>query len=206
MNYTCFDQSLRQKIRGLMLYHSSQELYETMNSIFQEDYAFYRTLYSVPEAAVPEAAVPEAAVPEAAVPEVAVPEAAVPEVVVPEPEAEAPPHKIPSNTKIRIIKRDLPTVSVSLVDEKERKALIKREQGEKEAEKNAELVLKGVDPESLLTKANLKKWIEVDKLTYTQIARDHVGLSSAQIAAVAKGFGFQSPIAKKRIIAANYKK
>ena len=196
MNYTCFDQSLRQKIRSLMLFHSSQEIYETLNSIFQEDYTFYQTLYSVTP--VMPVTVP------VTVP-VTAPVVAPTHVTAPV-ESVTPP-KIPSNTKIRIVKRDpLPTVSVSLVDEKERKALIKREQGEKEAEKNAELVLKGVDPESLLTKANLKKWIEVDKLTYTQIARDHVGLSSAQIAAVAKGFGFQSPIAKKRIIAANYKK
>jgi hypothetical protein len=179
-----------------MLFHSSQEIYETLNSIFQEDYTFYQTLYSVTP--VMPVTVP------VTVP-VTAPVVAPTHVTAPV-ESVTPP-KIPSNTKIRIVKRDpLPTVSVSLVDEKERKALIKREQGEKEAEKNAELVLKGVDPESLLTKANLKKWIEVDKLTYTQIARDHVGLSSAQIAAVAKGFGFQSPIAKKRIIAANYKK
>jgi hypothetical protein len=59
-------------------------------------------------------------------------------------------------------------------------------------------VSKGVDPEGLLTKENLRKWIEVEHLTYAQIARDHVGLPSVQISAVAKGFGFKSQIAKRR--------
>jgi len=64
--------------------------------------------------------------------------------------------------------------------------------------KSKELVSKGVDPETLLTKENLKKWIDIDCLTYAQIARDHVGLSALQVSNIAKGFGFKSIIAKKR--------
>ena len=120
--------------------------------------------------------------------------------------------KFSPNTKIRIVKKvpvENPIVEqvpveqrVEVVEEKlddrVKKAQMKREQTEKELKKNAELVSKGIDPESLLTKDNFKKWIEVENLTYAQIARDHIGIPASQIATVAKGFGVQSPILKKR--------
>ena len=89
--------------------------------------------------------------------------------------------------------------SISVVSgDREKKAQIKRDQAEKEAAKYKELTSKGIDPESLLTKENLKKWIETDGLTYAQIARDHVGISALQVSNMAKGFGLKSVIAKKR--------
>jgi hypothetical protein len=124
--------------------------------------------------------------------------------------------KLRSDTRIRVVKRpvaDAPTeetvtvvvqredaVSVASVisGDREKKAQMKKEQTEKEGEKYRELVSKGIDPESLLTKENLKKWIDTDGLTYAQIARDHVGLSALQVSNIAKGFGFKSIIAKKR--------
>jgi hypothetical protein len=116
--------------------------------------------------------------------------------------------KLRPNATIRVVKKpvieepvvkdeDVSVVSVN-VNEKERRAQIKREQSENESKKYSELVSKGIDPEGLLTKDNLKRWIEVENLTYAQIARDHVGLPSVQISAVAKGFGFRSQIAKRR--------
>ena len=130
--------------------------------------------------------------------------------------------KIRADTRIRIVKRPTLTgeevqaesqaVVVSVITEKkedeeasvfsspdrEKKAQIKREQTEKEQAKYRELQAKGIDPENLLTKENLKKWIETDNLSYAQIARDHVGLSAMQVSTVAKGFGFKSMITKKR--------
>jgi hypothetical protein len=84
------------------------------------------------------------------------------------------------------------------ITEAERKAQIKREQAQKVSEKYEELVAKKVAPQSLLTEENLRRWISTEELTYTQIARDHVGLPAEQIAKVASGLGFQSPIAKRR--------
>ena len=75
-----------------------------------------------------------------------------------------------------------------------------KEQNEKVEKKFQELQVKGIDSYSLLTKDNLKKWVDTDKLTYTQIARDHVGLPADEIATIAKGFGIQSHIAKKRAV------
>jgi hypothetical protein len=124
--------------------------------------------------------------------------------------------KLRSDTRIRVVKRpvaDAPTeetvavvvqredavsVASAISGDREKKAQMKKEQTEKEGEKYRELVSKGIDPESLLTKENLKKWIDTDGLTYAQIARDHVGLSALQVSNIAKGFGFKSIIAKKR--------
>jgi hypothetical protein len=89
-------------------------------------------------------------------------------------------------------------VTVEVSSEKEKKSLIKKELAEKIAEKNAELLAAGVEPVSLLTKANLRGWLEDDGLAYTDIARDHVGLPTDQIASIAKGHGLQSPFSLKR--------
>ena len=180
--------NLRYNLRFLLLSHSAEEIHTTLRSIFQEDYNFYRTLFApVPVPAPAPAQVPVPAPVPLAQFQVEEPITSV--------------SKLKSDTKIRIVKKAVPepeVVPVPEANDRERKAQIKKEQAEKVAEKNAEIVLKGVDPEKLLTKASLKKWIETDNLTYTQIARDHVGLSAEHIATVAKSFGFQSPIAKKR--------
>jgi hypothetical protein len=85
---------------------------------------------------------------------------------------------------------------------------IKKWQKEQEEEKNAELVSKGVDPKSLLTRENLQRWVEVEGKGYAQIARDYVGLSEDYISAIAKSFGIQSVAAKRRaaVIAAQKRK
>ena len=219
-NYIIPDTSLRFKLRVLMTQYSSQEIQTTLRQIFQDDYAYYQTLFApapVSEAPAPVTEDTPAAVAPAPVAESPVTPAPVP-VPAPAPalvEAEEPisnTSRIRSDTKIRVIKRPVAVeevvvateakdeeASVSVISgDKEKKAQMKREQTEKEMAKYKELVSKGVDPETLLTKENLKKWIDVDCLTYAQIARDHVGLSALQVSNIAKGFGFKSIIAKKR--------
>lgn len=205
-NYIIPDTSLRFKLRVLMTQYSSQEIQTTLRQIFEDDYSYYQTLFAVPVPVVEAAAVAPA--PAAPAPESAT-EAAAPNLVE-EPISNT--SRIRSDTKIRVIKRPVAVeevviateakdeeASVSVISgDKEKKAQMKREQTEKEMAKYKELVSKGVDPETLLTKENLKKWIDVDCLTYAQIARDHVGLSALQVSNIAKGFGFKSIIAKKR--------
>jgi hypothetical protein len=192
-----------------MTQYSALDIHTALHSIFEEDYAFYQSIFSSQVAQIGVQTSVQTTQP-APQPEPA-----------PQPQPASQPQqppltqtpelpKITPSTKIRIVKKPAPEPEAAQeqaqppvqddtkVAERERKATIKKEQAEKEAEKHAELVSKGVDPETLLTKDNLKKWVDTDGLTYTQIARDHVGLSSNQIAAVAKGFGIQSPIVKKR--------
>ena len=191
------ESTLRYKLRNLMLSHSPQEIYSTFRQMLEEDYTFLQTLFAQPEPEQARAPVqPEPPVP-----------TPVPAAQAQEPVAEStlrPPKSRP-DMKIRVVKKDtatpIPTpkpVTVEVTTEKEKRALLKKEQADKVKEKNAELVAKGIEPASLLTKESLKKWVEDEVLTYAQIARDHVGLPADQIASLAKGYGFQIHIVKKR--------
>ena len=202
-------QSLRYKLRELLLTHSSEEIYTTLRALFHEDYSFYATLFTHAPTPAP-APAPAPAVP-------AVPAGPPLPVVLAVPlsqfevaQAEEPQLSTMRGAKIRIVKKE-PEVNPNTVEavvvepkaeakttEAERKAQIKREQAQKVSEKYAELVAKKVAPQTLLTEENLRRWISAEGLTYTQIARDHVGLPAEQIAKVASGLGFQSPIAKRR--------
>ena len=184
------ESTLRYKLRNLMLSHTPQEIYSTFRQMLEEDYTFLQSLFAQREPAPPLAPQPPAAQAQAQ-----------------EPPAEStlrPPKSRP-DMKIRVVKKDTSTpkpkaepIAVEVTTEKEKRALIKKEQAEKVKEKYAELLNKGIEPASLLTKDSLKKWVEEEGLTYAQIARDHVGLPADQIASLAKGYGFQSPIVKKR--------
>ena len=200
------EHSLRLQLRYLMLTYTPQEVHTTLQSIFLEDYAFYNALYAV-AAPVPVAPLPVA--PVAPVPVAPVPVAQAPAVEEQSQDNIPRPPKTRPDMKIRIVKKaaaplEIPTppptepVIVEVSSEKEKKSLIKKELAEKIAEKNAELLAAGVEPVSLLTKANLKGWLEDDGLAYTDIARDHVGLPTDQIASIAKGHGLQSPFSLKR--------
>lgn len=198
------ERTLKYKLRELLLFHSPEEIYTSMRSLFQEDYTFYQNFFAVP-VRVPAQTQAQTHV-HVQIP-VQVPVQA-PVVVQALPLAQfqvsqedTKTTRIKPDTKINIVKEVEPvklTDSTLSQSEREKKAQIKREQSEKVAEKNATLVQANIDPESLLTKANLKKWVETDGLNYTQIARDHVGLHADYIAGVAKSFNLQSPIAKKR--------
>jgi hypothetical protein len=85
---------------------------------------------------------------------------------------------------------------------------VKKWQKEQEELKHAELLKQGVDPKSLLTSANLKKWVELEGKPYAHIAREYVGLPEEFISAMAKSFGIQSVAAKRRaaVIAAQKRK
>jgi hypothetical protein len=141
-------------------------------------------------------------------------------------EQEAP--RIRADTKVRVVKKptdpqDLPaapasasvTVSQPSV-QPEAQPFVHAESGlrnpqeqkkwqkEQEDKKMRDLRATGVNPASLLTEANLRKWVEEEKKTFAFIAREHVGLSDGVVAAEAKKYGLQSDTSKRRaMIAAN---
>ena len=169
--------------------------------MLEEDYTFLQTLFAQPapeQVRVPVEPEPPAPVPASAT-------AAHAQAQEPVAESTLRPPKSRPDMKIRVVKKDMATpiptpkpITLEVTTEKEKRALLKKEQADKVKEKYAELVAKGIEPASLLTKESLKKWVEDEVLTYAQIARDHVGLPADQIASLAKGYGFQSPIVKKR--------
>lgn len=213
--------SLREKVKHLLSHHTASEVYSTLMEVFQEDYAFYRTLFQGQAQPAPQP--PRQ-------PQQTVPSTQVPAPAPPTPQGVP---KVRGDIRIRVVKKPEEPVEESIekaieiqpqplnVDslpdvpqteeeqsppqnEKEKKARIKREQAAAEQKKFHELKANGVNPESLLTKENLNTWVNVQNLSFTQIARDHVGIDAEKISEVAKRFGIQSSIAKKRaqIIAA----
>ena len=136
-------------------------------------------------------------------------------------EQEAP--RIRADTKVRVVKKptdpqDLPTAAATVVQpaQQEAQPFVHAESGlrnpqeqkkwqkEQEDKKMQDLRATGVNPASLLTEANLRKWVEDEKKTFAFIAREYVGLSDGVVAAEAKKYGLQSDTSKRRaMIAAN---
>jgi len=75
---------------------------------------------------------------------------------------------------------------------------LKKWQKEQEEKKANELKAAGVNPLTLLTEANLRKWIVDEKKTFSAIAREYIGLSDAIISIEAKKYGLQSETSKRR--------
>lgn len=178
-------------------------------------------IFEPPSVPVQAAPVAPSVVPAALVPAALVPAALEPVT------KEAP--KIRADTKVRIVKKptaptDLPPAVLSLSavpapvaaqvatpvvhtesgfrDPKD----IKKWQKEQEDNKAAELRANGINPVSLLTEANMRKWVVEEKKTFAAIAREYVGLSDSVIASEAKKYGLQSDIAKRRVAVMNAKK
>ncbi len=108
------------------------------------------------------------------------------------------------NTKVEVTKEEPsrdPSLKEVVIQAKKEMAqdagekFTKAKHRELVAEKNKELVAKGIKPESLLTKENLSLWLS-QGLSYMRIAREHVGVHENEISALAKTFGLQSDIKK----------
>jgi hypothetical protein len=79
----------------------------------------------------------------------------------------------------------------SETDGKPARGVLKAEQRKKEAAKRKELEEQGIVPSSLLTKENLSQWLAAGK-TYSQIAREEVGMREEDVSAAAKKHGLSS--------------
>lgn len=221
-------ETLKSNLRCLIATTSSEEVYNTLTQIFKEDYAFLQKLYGkleVPKKVTATIETPSfipagfpapvvIVAPPAPSPPAPAPAAPVPAPL--EPVVQETP-KIRADTKVRIVKKptsptDLPPAVLApaapaapLVaavvhtesgfrDPKD----IKKWQKEQEDAKAAELRAKGINPVSLLTEGNMRKWVVEEKKTFAAIAREYVGLSDTVIASEAKKYGLQSDVAKRR--------
>ena len=73
-------------------------------------------------------------------------------------------------------------------DPKEMKEWQRAEEDKKKKENES----KGVKKETLLTKENLKKWIEEEGRTFCYISREYVGCKDSEVSAAAKLFGIDT--------------
>ena len=67
-----------------------------------------------------------------------------------------------------------------------------------EEAKHKENVAAGIDVSKILTKENLKQWIEQEGHTYAWVAREKAGCPDTQVAATAQMMGVKSKISKRR--------
>ncbi len=84
----------------------------------------------------------------------------------------------------------------SETDKKPPRGVLKAEQRKKENAKRKELEEAGISPNSLLTKENLEQWLSSGK-TYSQIAREEVGMREEDVSAAAKKHGLSSQKTQK---------
>ena len=207
-----YEPSLREKLKHLLSHHTSQEVHETLMDIFQEEFTYFKKVFGGRPAAPPSPKVaPQQPVQQQTQPPVTKMRGDIRIRVVKRPEDAAPapdtieeafeiqPQPMPLNVdSLPDVPSTAPEEPAAAVSEKERKARIKREQAAAEQKKFQELTANGIKPESLLTKENLNTWVNTQGLSFTQIARDHVGMDAEKISEIAKKFGIQSNIAKKR--------
>jgi hypothetical protein len=121
-------------------------------------------------------------------------------------------HRIIANTKIRIIKRETPSVQEENQEKEQVQEEIQRPvasskdlkawQKEQEQKKLAELSAKGIKSESLLTVESVKRWIEDEQRTFAYVAREYLGMPESKVADFAREHGIKSTISKKRAILA----
>jgi hypothetical protein len=78
----------------------------------------------------------------------------------------------------------------------------KWQKGEEE-KKLAELKANGIDPNTLFTVENLRKWIEVDGNTYAYVARQYLGIPEYKVSEFGKKHDIKSKISRKRAILAS---
>ena len=214
--------TLKGNLRFLIASTSSEEVYNTLTQIFKEDYAFLQKLYGkeVPKrvtAVVDAPSIIPAGFPSPAPPPEAPPvQEEAPKIradtkvrIVKKPTAvtDLPPATAAATAAATATATATATAAANATapkpvvhtesgfrDPKD----IKKWQKEQEDNKAAELRAAGINPASLLTEANMRKWIVDEKKTFAAIAREYVGLSDGVIASEAKRYGLQSDIAKRR--------
>ena len=180
--------------------------------IMRQEYECMRLLFDTrviaPVVSVPVASAPVVSVPVASVPVVSVPVASVPVTSVPikPPRKSRVKKELASVEQNEIVSLSLPTdivevkdiiVNVSekgFRDPKEVRDFQKS--GEEATRKQNEAA--GVQLFQILTKENLKKWIEDEGHTYSWVAREKAGCADTQVAATAQMMGITSKISKKR--------
>ena len=111
-----------------------------------------------------------------------------------EPKIEEPTNTLVLEEEIKEVVVTNPTPTYR--DPKEIKEYQKTEE-EKKRKENEEA---GIELSQILTKENLKQWIEIEGHTYAWVAREKAGCKESQIAATAQMMGIKSRITKKKAL------
>ena len=195
--------SLEYKLRQLVLEFSPKQVHDTMMKMFKQDHVFYQTLFCEKESnIVQHSPLPKQPPPSNTQTTDILPTRKEAKKVIvvrkqePVQTLHLKPEEVDDTTSEKTI--DESTLLKLEGDAEDKQIVIAAKQKEKEEETHARLVSEGVNPETLLTKENLKEWVEVKKYNFAYIARELVGLTQNQVRFAAKAFNIQSPITERR--------
>jgi hypothetical protein len=162
---------MEEGLNQLLYTYGMQAVYVALEKRMKADYAFLKTVYADKQVTKP------------------VPVEKVKEVKVSIPSVE----QTDSFTEVEESNVVSTNLSVDSKEVKEKKFRdpkeIKEWQRSEEEKKRVENEAKGLKKEQLLTKDNLKKWIEEENRTYCYISRTYVGCKDTEVSAAAKTYG-----------------
>jgi hypothetical protein len=210
---------LKTSLRHLIAEHGYASVNEAVNTIMAEDYRYLKSLFDKKSSAAAPAAAPATAPAPAVVQALNAPAPAPSTENVVVPSAEQSSAKVvrikakkgsaevatpaPAPAPQPAPSPDAPVEDVKNIhiEQKEYRdpKEVKKWQKAQEEKKHAELLAAGVRLETVLTKENLKQWIEVEGQTFAWVAREKAGVPDHQVAATAKALGIQSAKSKQRI-------
>ena len=194
---------IESEIRKLVSSYGYQYVNDTLQSMMKNEYIYLSKLFqttTTPVSVVPTpttlVAQPTATVKKQKkvkkVKVVGQPKVTEPKVT--EPKIEEPTNTLVLEEEIKEVVVTNPTPTYR--DPKEIKEYQKTEE-EKKRKENEEA---GIELSQILTKENLKQWIEIEGHTYAWVAREKAGCKESQIAATAQMMGIKSRITKKKAL------
>ena len=199
---------IESEIRKLVSSYGYQYVNDTLQSMMKNEYIYLSKLFQTTATPVSVVPTPTALVAQSTVkvkkqkkvkkvkvvdqPKVAEPKVTEPKVA--EPKVEEPANTLVLEEEIKEVVVTNPTPTYR--DPKEIKEYQKIEE-EKKRKENEEA---GIELSQVLTKENLKQWIEIEGHTYAWVAREKAGCKESQIAATAQMMGIKSRITKKKAL------
>ena len=199
---------IESEIRKLVSSYGYQYVNDTLQSMMKNEYIYLSKLFQTTATPVSVVPTPTALVAQSTVkvkkqkkvkkvkvvdqPKVAEPKVTEPKVA--KPKVDEPTNTLVLNEEIKevVVKNTTPTYR----DPKEMKEFQKTE----EEKKRNETEEAGIELSQVLTKENLKQWIEIEGHTYAWVAREKAGCKESQIAATAQMMGIKSRITKKKAL------
>ena len=199
---------IESEIRKLVSSYGYQYVNDTLQSMMKNEYTYLSKLFQTTSTLVSVVPTPTAVV---AQPSIAIKkQKKVKKVkVVDQPKVTEPKVTEPKVTEAKV---DEPTNTLVLEEEIKEVIVtnptptyrdpkeIKEYQKTEEEKKRKENEESGIELSQILTKENLKQWIEVEGHTYAWVAREKAGCKESQIAATAQMMGIKSRITKKKAL------
>ena len=189
---------IESEIRKLVSSYGYQYVNDTLQSMMKNEYIYLSKLFQTTATPVSVVPTPTALVAQSTV-KVKKQKKVKKVKVVDQPKVTEPKVDEPTNTLV--LEEEIKEVVVTnptptYRDPKEIKEYQKTEE-EKKRKENEEA---GIELSQILTKENLKQWIEIEGHTYAWVAREKAGCKESQIAATAQMMGIKSRITKKKAL------